>query len=83
MVDLLPMYRAAEMLVQGAQGTEAGLTKVTAAPISIPGSTRGQILRSGLVFVPPNLLVGEDVVFVDFAAVLVDLLAVDAGSAGP
>lgn len=83
MVDLLLMGRAAEMLIQAGQGAEAILAKITAKVGSIPGSPGGDIARLGLmIVVPSDLLVGEDVVWIDLSAVLIDLLAIDTGCAG-
>ena len=80
MVDLLLMGRAAEMLIQAGQGVEPILAKITAKVGSIPGSPGGDIARLGLmIVVPSDLLVGEDVVWIDLTAVLIDLLTIDTG----
>lgn len=82
MVDLLPVHRAGEVLIQRAQGSEAVLAKVAAVAIAIPCSTSGQSSRSGLILIPSDLLCSEHMVRVDLAAILIDLLAIDAGYAG-
>lgn len=78
MVDLLTMDRTAKMLVQGGQGAKAALTEVASITGPIPRSGSGKLGGSGIVVVPADLLVGEDMIWVDFAAVLVDFGAIDA-----
>ena len=59
------------------------MAKITAKVGSIPGSPGGDIACLGLmIVVPSDLLVGEDVVWIDLSAVLIDLLAIDPGCAG-
>ena len=82
MIDFLAMDRTTEVGVQASEITEALLTKRTTIPRSIPGCTSGHTCRFVLVGVPTNLLVGEYMSWIDFAAVLVDLLTVDAGRTG-
>lgn len=77
MVDLLSMHRTTEVLIEANQLSEAPLAEITPVPRSIPSSA-GRQSRGITVAVPANLLVGEDVTGIDLAAVLVDLLAVDA-----
>ena len=82
-VNLLPVRRTAQMLVQRPQRAEPVLAEVAAVPVAIPGGVCG---KGGgiaiIIVVPADLLVGEDVVRIDFAAVAVNFLAVDAGGAG-
>ena len=76
------MDRTTEVGIQASETTEALLTKRTTIRRSIPGCTSGHTCRLVLVGIPTNLLVGEYMIRIDFAAVLVDLLTVDAGCAG-
>ena len=79
MVDLLPMHRAREMLIQTFKGRKAILTEVASIARSIPCSSCGEICGSGLMtVVPANLLVGETMIPINVSAVVVDFLAVDA-----
>lgn len=78
MVDLLPMHRAREMLIQTFKGRKATLTEVASIARSIPCSSCGEICGSGLIVVPANLLVGETMIPISLSAVVVDFLAVDA-----
>ncbi len=81
MVDFLSMHRTTEVLVEAVQLSKAPLAEITPVPGSIPSSA-GRQSGGRAVAVPADLLVGEDVVRIDLAAVLVNLLAVDAGWAG-
>ncbi len=80
-VDILPMDRTSKMLIQRGQSTEAILAEVAAVPVAIPSRIGGQRCRGGVIVVPADLLVCEDVIGVNFPTVLVNLLAVDAGGA--
>ena len=84
-VTLLAMHRAGQMLVQRCQTAEAVLAEVASVPRAVPGRTSGVatsiIVRRGRG-VPADLFRREEVVRVDLAAIIVDLLAVDAGAAG-
>ena len=82
MIYLLAMDRTTEVGIQACETTEAFLTKRTTIPRSIPGCTSSHTCRFVLICIPTNLLVGEYMIWIDFAAVLVDLLTVDAGVAG-
>jgi len=81
MINFLSMHRTTEMLIEAIQLSEAPLAEITPVPSSIPSSA-GRQSGGGAVAVPADLLVGEDVVGIDLAAVLVNLLAVDAGRTG-
>lgn len=72
------------MLVQAVQLPESSGAEITAVVVAVPCCTGGNVvlLRSLIRVVPTDLLVGEDVVPVDFAAVLVYFLPIDAGGAG-
>lgn len=82
MIDFLPMCGTDEMLIQRAQGSEAVLAEVATVPGPVPSSTCSQCSRSSIIVVPANLLVGEEMVRIDFSAVLVDLLAIDTRCTG-
>lgn len=81
MVDLLSMHRTTEVLVEASQLSEAPLAEITSVPGSIPSSASRQGCF-GRVTVPADLFVGKEVVWIDLATVLVNLLAIDAGWAG-
>ena len=83
MIDFLPMRRTTEVLIQGVQGAKALLTEITTIARPVPGSAGGQLRGIGLLTVPLNLLVGEYMTGIHFAAVLIDFLAIDARCAGP
>lgn len=75
------MHRTTEVLVEASQLSEAPLAEITPVPRSIPSSAGRQ--RGGrAVAVPADPLVGEDMIGIHLAAILVNLLAVDAGWAG-
>ena len=84
MVYLLPMDRAAHMLIQRPQSREAFLAKKAAEPIPIPSSAGGE--RAWIVIVlvtlPAKLLLGKEVGGINLAAVLIDPLTIHAGRAG-
>ena len=82
MVDLLPMYRTGKVLIQGNQCTEAALTEIASIPGPIPGGRGSNCGRARAVIMPADLLVGEDMIGVDFTAVLIDLAAIDTRRAG-
>ena len=82
MVDLLLMHWTAEVLIQGSQGAEASLTNIAPIPRTIPSSGSGQRWGSSVFIVPADLFVGKDMIGIDFAAVLVDLLTIDARCTG-
>lgn len=82
MIDLLLMGRTSQMLVQAVQLPKTLGAKIAAEPVSIPRST-GSICSSfrALVIMPSDLLVGKDMVSIDFAAVLVEFLPIGPGRA--
>ena len=80
MVDLLLMHRTAEMLVEDTQIGEPSWAKVASKAMPVPRRirSRGCGVVAAMVL---NHLVCEDVVPVDFSAVLVYFAAVDTGRA--
>ena len=74
------------MLVQRSQRVKSILAQITTVVGTVPSGTGGYVVGGdgggGLIFMPSDLLVGEDMVGIDFAAVLIDFLPVDAGCAG-
>ena len=70
------------MLVQARQFVEAPGAEVAPVARAVPGCRAGDMNSCGtIVVVPADALVGEDVAWVDLAAVLVYFDAVDAGCA--
>ena len=72
------------MLVQARQLSESPRAEVASVARTIPRCGACDVsgaCRTFVVVVPAYALVGEDVIWVDFAAVLVDFGAVDAGGA--
>ena len=76
------MNRTTEVGVEASEASKAFLAKRTTIPRSVPGCASGHVCRRCLVAVPTDLLVGEHMIWIDFAAVLVDFLAIDAGRTG-
>lgn len=79
MIDLLSMDRTSKMIIQIKQLPKTTLAQIASIPRSVP-SGAGCIIsrRCCIVVVPANLLVGEDMIGVDLAAVLIDFGSVDA-----
>ena len=76
MVDFLLVHRTAEMLVQRTQTREPPHAEIASIAGPIPCCVRGR--RSGVIAaMVRDQLVREDMVTVDLAAVLVDLVTVD------
>ena len=82
MIALLRMRRARQVAVQALQRAEPRSAEIAAVAITIPSCLCGISSSGRGRIVPADLLVGEDVVGVDLAAIGVDFLAVDAGGAG-
>ena len=76
MVDLLLVRRTAEVLVEGTKTGESFRAEVALIAVSIPCCVRGSCSRvvAAMVF---DHLIGEDMVTVDFSAVLVYLVTID------
>lgn len=53
------------------------MAEITTVVRTVPSSTGSNGIGSGLIFIPSDLLVGEDMIRIDFTAILIDLLAVD------
>ena len=68
------------MLIQTSQSRKAVLTEIASIKRSIPRSVCRKVCACGVIaiVVPADLLVGKDVISVDFSAVGIDLLPIDA-----
>ncbi len=78
MVDFLFMHWAAKVLIKALQLGETFVAEVAAVPIAVPCCIGGDSSGRLAAAVPLNLEFREDVVAVNFATVLIDLLTVDA-----
>lgn len=80
-IDAFLVRGTGKMLVQARQSVEAPGAKVAPVARTVPRCRAGDVSACGTFVVPSDALVGKDVARVDFAAVLVDFGAVDAGCA--
>ncbi len=77
MISLLPMHARIQMLVQRAHGPEAAVAEIALPFVPIPRGVRGAVGRGrGVLGVPADLLVGDEVVRVALADDLEDAVAV-------
>ena len=67
MVDLLTMHWTSKMLIQPSEAAKTPLTERTSIPSTIPRGRGGDIGGGIVVVVPADLLVGKDMIGIDFS----------------